>query len=223
MHAAAEPVGSLPRRPPEMSARSVFTRRLVAASGLEKRGFCTWLFLPGMFFLDKNKWWGNGGLRAAPHEGVDLCFYRSVEGECRRLGPQTCIPSLAAGEVLAVMGDFLGKSIIVHHPAWGDDGRRVCTLYGHTEPLAGLSPGVRLAAGDTLARLAQSPHAGGPGPHLHISLALVDRRVPAGELTWARLSRGSAALFLDPLDLIMGTGPPSASIPRTGGRIRPPG
>ncbi len=178
-------------------------RRLISANRLEDDGFSEWLFYPGMFFLDRNKWWGDGGPRQAPHEGVDFCFYRTSATDHRRLQPQARIPAVAAGRVLAIIDDFLGKSIIMHHPVleWGKD--RVCTIFGHTVPLAGLSAGEPIAAGEIVARLAACTRSRGPGPHLHVSLALIDRRRTGKELTWPALSRSRAALFLDPINLIM--------------------
>ena len=103
----------------------LFTRRLVAINNLDSDGFSHWLFHPGMFFLDENKWWGDGGRRRVPHEGVDLCFYRTAGAENRRLAPRTRIPAMADGRVLAIIDDFLGKSIILHHPRLGNGNDRV--------------------------------------------------------------------------------------------------
>ncbi len=185
-------------------------RRLVSANRLEDNGFSEWLFYPGMFFLDKKKWWGDGGPRQAPHEGVDFCFYRTSAADHRRLQPQARIPAVAAGRVLAIIDDFLGKSIIMHHPVldWGKD--RVCTIFGHTVPLAGLSAGEPIAAGEIVARLAACTRSRGPGPHLHVSLALIDRRLTGKELTWPALSRSGAALLLDPLPFVNGGVPQPA-------------
>ncbi len=194
-------------RPEAPPATCRFTRQLVSANRLADRGFSEWLFYPGMFFLDKNKWWANSGLRAAPHEGVDLCFYRTAAGEHRRLAPRTRVPAVADGEVLAVIDDFLGKSIIIHHRGWKDAHGRVCTIFGHTEPPAGLSPGDRVIAGEPVARLADALRTGGPGPHLHVSLALVDRRLSGKDLSWPTLSGSASVLFLDPLPLLTGDVP----------------
>jgi hypothetical protein len=190
---------------------SLFTRQFIAANRLGRRGFSNWLFYPGMFFLDRNKWWGDQGPRPTPHEGVDLCFYRTdTGGECR-LYPQARIPAVTGGRVLGIIDDFLGKSIVVHHAGQADNGWRICTIYGHTRPLAGLSTGSRVTAGEVIASLSHNGGPGGPGPHLHVSLALISDHLPAEGIDWPALNDPKMALFLDPLRSIMALHPLSMS------------
>jgi len=187
---------------PTQDGISPFTRRLIAANGLEHSGFSNWLFYPGMFFLDRNKWWGNGGPRRIPHEGRDLCFYRTHEGKQCRLGPQTRLPAITGGRVLRIIDDFLGKSIVVRHAGRTENGWRICTVYGHTQPLAGLSHGSTLESGEIIATLSESGRSKGPGPHLHVSLALVSGHLRAEYINWSSLGDPQMTVFMDPLSLI---------------------
>jgi len=68
--------------------------------------------------------------------------------------------------------------------------------------LLGLSPGTRIGAGEVIARLSHNGGPGGPGPHLHVSLALISDRLPPWRITWSKLSDPHLTVFLDPLGFI---------------------
>lgn len=193
-----------------------FTRQFTIINRLHEHGFSTWLFYPGMFFGDRNKWWGDGGKRSAPHEGVDLCFYRTSMGEQLRLDPASRIPAVAGGKVLRIIDDFLGKSIFIAQTDPTAGSCHIYTIYGHTRPLPGLAAGSTVGPGEMIASLSESGRPGGPGPHLHLSLALISDNLPPERVTWARLSDPRLAVFLDPIGFIICAG---NSAKNTAGRV----
>ena len=63
-----------------MLPRTRFCEYLVGLNNLDEQGFEKWVFQPGMLFHSTHRWWGNGGRRDHPHEGLDLCLYRDRSG-----------------------------------------------------------------------------------------------------------------------------------------------
>ncbi|NVM22508.1 MAG: hypothetical protein HWN68_12100 [Desulfobacterales bacterium] len=86
-----------------------FSEYLVRCNGLDELGFEEWLFHPGMLFGALDRWWADGGNRAKPHEGLDLCLYRGLGGHNRSLDERTKIPLTYDGEIVKIDDDFLGR------------------------------------------------------------------------------------------------------------------
>ena len=107
---------------------------LLSANGLAECGFEEWLFDPGMMFGSDRKWWGGGGPRTTPHEGLDLCFFRVGLSATRRLLAGTKIPAAFEGTVVHMCDDYLGKTVFVKHQGIADEDRHLFTIYGHTQP-----------------------------------------------------------------------------------------
>jgi murein DD-endopeptidase MepM/ murein hydrolase activator NlpD len=120
-------------------------------------GFQRWVFQPGMLFQAVQKWWGDQGPRAVPHEGLDLYGFADASGRVKTVDQQTQIPAAFAGQVVKIDRDFLGKSIYISHAIYGDDGRQLLSAVGHTIPKEGLKPGQQVAAGEIIAAVAGVP------------------------------------------------------------------
>jgi hypothetical protein len=179
-------------------ASSVFVRHnWVAGSGNVE-----WLFYLGMLFASTEKWWGAGGVRQSPHEGLDFCFFVDAEGDKKQLVATTNIPVLFDGEVAAVFEDFLGKTILVKHEQHLLDEEMFFTIYAHVSPLTHIKTGLRLSAGELLGRVAlpAKEHSKVPA-HLHLSVALVPKTVDAEMLDWRVLSQ-QPVILCDPLDIL---------------------
>lgn len=164
-----------------------------------------WEFLPGMRFGERAAWWRGAAARAADHEGLDICRYRTRDG--RRLGlvAGARVPAVWAGEVVAVVPDFLGVSVFVAHESRDGRGWRLHTAYGHVLPRAGLAPGSLLGDGEeigTIADTAARRHA--VPPHLHLTLALIDPAAGEGVLDWGALREKSRVQLLDPMIIMTG-------------------
>ena len=166
-------------------------------------GFKGWVFHPGMRFQALQKWWGDQGLRAVPHEGLDLYSFEEALGRVQTVDQQTQIPAAFAGQVVKIDRDFLGKSIYISHAIYSDDGRQLLSAVGHTIPREGLKTGQQVAAGEIIAAVA-----GFPGkksnlpPHVHLTFAWVPKDFSTDQLTWKNLGHDPGITLIDPLSVI---------------------
>ncbi len=183
--------------------KSKFFDYLLASNGPALAGFKSWLFQPGMEFNSRRTWWGEQQPRSCPHEGIDLCCFEDSRGQFRQVGPDLQIPATLAGKILKLAGDFLGESIYLSHEIMAADGRRLCTAYGHTRPLASLQVGQPVAAGEIIAALAaaQGKKTRVP-PHLHLTLAWIPLALDPDRLDWQNLGRDPAITLIDPLSVL---------------------
>jgi len=138
--------------------------------------------------------------RGGVHEGLDICWYRTVDGRRLSLAAGARVPVISGGEVVSVVEDFLGASVFVAHARRDSQGRQLHTIYGHIDPRAGLAPGSFLADGDAVGTIADaSRRKTAAPPHLHITLALIDRGGRPEPLDWDALRDRSRVLLLDPM------------------------
>ena len=72
-------------------------------------GFKQWVFQPGMRFQALQKWWGDQGPRAAPHEGLDLYSFEDGAAWSTLWISHTQIPAAFAGHIVKIQPDFLGN------------------------------------------------------------------------------------------------------------------
>jgi hypothetical protein len=158
--------------------------------------FSHFILQPGMLFSAPGKWWGDGGLRPRPHEGVDLHCYLNRAGHPGRLEPGILLPALATGRIIRIAEDFLGHSIFVIHELKDDSGKILLSIYGHVDPL--LSPEGEVVAGEILAAIAR-PRTPGVPAHLHLSMAWLPVDFPLNRLDWQTLDEASGVILLDPL------------------------
>ena len=164
-----------------------------------------------MRFAERAAWWRGGADRGAPHEGLDLCWYRTRDGRRLSLGAGALVPVAYAGEVVAAVEDFLGVSLFVAHGFGDDRGRLLHSIYGHLAPAPGLAPGSRLVEGAAVGVIAEtSGRSVAVSPHVHLSLALVAAGGSgAARLDWAGLRDPELALLLDPISILdAGAGTP---------------
>ncbi len=182
---------------------SGFAERLSCWNGLLEAGFATWEFLPGMRFAERAAWWRGGADRGSAHEGLDICWYRTVDGRRLSLGAGARVPVIYPGEIVSVVADFLGVSVIMAHEQRDRENRRLHTIYGHVRPDPGLEPGRILAVAAAVGSIAATTgNKNAVPPHLHIALALVDQEGGPARLDWEALRDRSRVLLLDPM-LIM--------------------
>lgn len=168
-------------------------------------GFQRWIFHPGMLFQAQEQWWGDQGLRAVPHEGLDLYSFEAAGGRVITVDHQTHIPAAFAGQVVKIDRDFLGKSIYIIHAISTGGGRQLLSAVGHTVPREGLKAGQPVAAGEIIATVSGFP---GPKsnlpPHLHLTFAWVPKDFRLDQLTWENLGRDPGITLSDPLPVILG-------------------
>ena len=167
-------------------------------------GFQRWVFHPGMLFQAQEKWWGDQGLRAVPHEGLDLYSFETDGGRVKTVDQQTQIPAAFAGQVVKIDRDFLGKSIYIMHAIYADDGRQLLSALGHTVPREGLKTGQQVAAGEIIAAVSDiSGKKSNLPPHLHLTFAWVPEDFRLDHLTWKNLGHDPGIRLIDPLAVIL--------------------
>ena len=142
-------------------------------------GFDRWRFRPGMAFGERTEWWGPRGRRRTLHEGLD--FIEGFTGSKVSLIPEG-VPAraIASGEVVATLDDFMGKTVILRHPAPSlpGGGEVFHTLLSHI--LTDGSPTSFIKKGDVLGRIGR--RAGiRIRPHLHLTGAWFPPDFPFAE------------------------------------------
>ncbi len=184
-----------------------FNEVLIRSNAFTERGFYEWAFYPGMLFLSRDRWWGNGGLRDRPHEGVDFCFYRDREGRIHSLSDTPlAIPVLYGGRVVQVVEDYIGTSLFVLHDIYDPHGNQLYTIYGHTDHAEGVKSGVAVEEGMIIATVADAGKKKAKMPsHLHLSIAWISPSYPHDHLDWKILTDQSTALLVDPLQVLKST------------------
>ncbi|MBI5559483.1 MAG: hypothetical protein HY885_17815 [Deltaproteobacteria bacterium] len=150
------------------------------------------MFLPGMAFGDREKWWAPGETRSSPHEGVDLYCYRAADGKDHFLRAGMKVPHLISGKVIAICRDFLGNSVFV----MGADGLfgSLLAVYGHIA--ARDICGDMVYKGDEAGVIASST--GAVPSHLHLSLLKIPAEFSVENLDWKYLNKCHGNLYLNP-------------------------
>jgi murein DD-endopeptidase MepM/ murein hydrolase activator NlpD len=183
---------------------SRFTQYMVRENGLDRRGFQAWVFLRAMLFGAEDKWWGDRGRRAFPHEGLDFCLFSDASRSLFRLEEGTRIPAMYDGTVVAIIDDFLGASIVLEHrlPRHRDP---FLTIYGHMAVRETLHVESAVREAEIIGTLAE------PGtspvrihPHLHVSLARPSESASYNNLTWRDLNNPGLFTMIDPLAVMAG-------------------
>jgi hypothetical protein len=180
---------------------------LISSNALAERGFHAWAFYPGMLFLSRDTWWGNGGMRDRPHEGVDLCFYKDREGIIHHLtDTPVAIPVLYEGTLVHLVEDYIATSLFVLHDIYDTKGNQLYTIYGHTDPSEELTQGASVKEGSIIATIADAGKKKAKmSSHLHLSIAWIPPSYPPERLNWKSLADQDTVLLVNPLPVIDGT------------------
>ncbi len=187
----------------ETIPKSTFKTLLVEYnSDLHTHGFKEWIFYPGMLFQDIETWWADNGFRPAPHEGIDLCFYRDNTGQVRRIGKRTKIPVMYTGKIVHTHDDFLGKSIYVKHGINNKGGNTLHTIYGHTIPGDYNVAGKSVCEGDIIAEAAL-PESSKIPTHIHLTMAWIPESLPSKKLNWDIIGNNRLVTLCNPLKYIV--------------------
>ncbi len=188
---------------PSAVPASRFCQRLVEQNKLGARQFAQWAFHPGMLFHSRQRWWGNGGFRNRPHEGIDLCLFIDQAGSVQILDRGAQIPAIYGGTVKTVIDDYLGKTIFIAHDIYDGTGTQLYTIYGHLEPRAGLAQGALLAEDENVGCISGIADRRLPIiPHVHISVAWIPEKFPPERLTWKMMNDSPEITLLNPLAVL---------------------
>lgn len=182
--------------------KSRFNEFFLTYNNFDKSGFNEWVFYPGMLFNDAYKWW-DAGVRKRPHEGIDICFYRDKSGIVRNLDERIKVPVMYSGEIVHIGDDFLGKSLYVGHTMYDDNGNKLHTIYGHTNPYPWINIGRILNEGDIMATIAETNKKGtGIFPHVHISVVWLPESFSKEHLGWETICISNEVVLCNPLEFI---------------------
>jgi len=183
---------------------SRFAEYIVRENGLDRRGFKEWVFLRTMLFSAEGKWWGDRGKRTSPHEGLDICLFSDASRSLLRLKEETRIPAMYDGQVVAIIDDFLGVSIVLEH-GLTDHGGTFLTIYGHVVVREGLCAGKAVREAEVIGTLVDPGMSRGDiYSHLHVSLARPSVSASYAGLTWRDLNDSQLYTMIDPLAVIGG-------------------
>lgn len=185
-----------------------------------------WLFYPGMLFGSSAKWWADWKTRYTAHEGIDIAFYRTMNGDIGSFNPYIAVPAMADGTILNICDDFLGQSVVIEHGWAGCTAHEMCdhekstvaAVYSHiciekslTDryqlpeerlPQNILKAGMAVTKGQIIGRVADtSMKKSGILPHLHISIIEISVNTPFNELNWELFANPDcdSVRFLNPL------------------------
>jgi hypothetical protein len=134
-------------------------------------GFTHWILRCGMFFGDRIEWWGDRARRRTEHEGLDFAEGAHACAKIRSIPEGTPARALADGEVVAILNDFLGKTIVMRHSGiTNETGSVFYTLLSHIRPTARLQDSV--VSGQLIGQVCKSTNVNVPA-HLHLSAAWI--------------------------------------------------
>jgi len=180
-----------------------FFKQVVNYNNLLEQGFMQWAFYPGMLFQSVERWWGNGGYRSTPHEGIDLCLYCDSSGNTHRLDMAARIPMMYKGLTKVIIEDSLGQTVFIAHEICNDAEKQLYSIYGHIEPPGRIAREMILEEGDIIGSIAGTEDRRFKIiPHAHISLAWISRNFPPAQLNWQSMNTSPDIMLLNPLDVL---------------------
>ncbi len=158
-----------------------------------------WIFYPGMLFRSRDKWWPDAGSRPTAHEGLDICYFTDGLGGKRQFDPGINVTVMAAGTVIAVCDDFLGRSVFLEHLSDG-----MISVYAHIIPLKTLRPGYKLSEGQVIGKVADTAGRKNRMPaHLHLTIMRIPVGLPGEQLNWNFICRSGRVTLFDPLTMMV--------------------
>jgi murein DD-endopeptidase MepM/ murein hydrolase activator NlpD len=160
----------------------------------KESGFEYWIFHPGMVFGDCIEWWGERCRRRTEHEGCDFAKgWKPGAGICH-IPEGVPVSAIAEGDAVAILDDFLGKTVVVRHPAiTRSNGDVFHTLLSHIQPLI-KEPGA-VAKGQILGRMSRSTNARVPA-HLHLTGAWIPETLVPDEIRMDHIHPAFAPIAL---------------------------
>ncbi len=176
-----------------------FHTRFNTLNNLSESALSEWLFHPGMLFGSDVKWWGDGESRDSPHEGLDFRTYKTRKTGICNVDETTLVPVLFNGEIVNIISDFLGQSVVVRHNYLNTDRKELYTIYGHIILSGKAVIGDIIREDTSIGSLAASRSV---PPHLHVSIAWVSGSINPQSLNWKTILDTETVTLIDPLAVI---------------------
>jgi hypothetical protein len=167
----------------------------------EESGLKSWVFSEGMLFLDRMEWWGTKNRRRTEHEGIDFALGKDA-GNVSSIPSGTPVRAIAGGEVVAILNDFLGKTILVQHSTIRNKANIFYTLYSHIQPVSDLP--AKAYQGQILGVVGESKSGSAP-MHLHLTAAWIPESILPGQLTMDHINHAFAPIVLVNLNELAAT------------------
>lgn len=176
---------------------SRFLEKISHLNGLGKGASIQWCFYPGMLFSSWDKWWDDFGTRSTIHEGIDITYYETQDGNQHQFTKTTQIPALDSGKILNICNDFLGQTLVIEHPESGvstketekTKGKIIIYAYAHINPNKLLKIGGFIQKDDPIATVCSTVKNPKLPPHLHLSCFEVPSEIPCNALNWDLFSK----------------------------------
>jgi hypothetical protein len=169
---------ALQSRPPDVIIAGF--REWLKTLGEESR-IQSWIFRKGMFFGDHGEWWGSKDRRRTEHEGLDFAEGMGIDGKTHEIPEGTPVRAIADGEFIALLDDFLAKTVVLRHPAIRhENGNILYTFYSHIIPANELTAAI--TRGMTIGRMGRSMSPRTPA-HLHITGAWIPQSIRPETIT----------------------------------------
>ncbi len=160
------------------------------------------LFHHGMLFSSQAKWWGDFGLRASIHEGIDITYYIDAQENFHNFDESIRVPAMESGIVLNICDDFLGQSIVIEpFRSTGKNDMRVIFVYAHINVMAHVFSNAIVMEHEVLASIGPNQKNPQLPPHLHFSCFEVPRKIRADALNWDFFTRTNQIRMIHPLFL----------------------
>jgi len=164
--------------PPDVFATNLpgWLKRFAADAGME-----SWTFRPGMVFGDRIEWWGDRNRRLSEHEGIDFAEGLCSKAQVRKIPEGTPVRALDNGEIISILDDFLGKTILVRHPSTvNKDGSVLYTQYSHILP--DVAAGSTIQKEQVVGRVGRLTESTAP-VHFHLAAAWIPLSIQPDALT----------------------------------------
>jgi murein DD-endopeptidase MepM/ murein hydrolase activator NlpD len=147
-----------------------------------------------MLFGDHAEWWANGYRRRTIHEVIDFAEGLAPDGKIKSIPEGAPVRAMADGEIVSVLDDFLGKTVVVRHSSLThENGEIFHTLYSHIQ-IAAESVG-SISKGGLLGRVGRSINTRTPA-HLHLTGSWIPKSIRSSEISMEYINPGFAPVIL---------------------------
>jgi hypothetical protein len=160
----------------------------------QESGLGRWAFRSGMLFGDPVEWWGACNRRRTVHEGIDFVEGFGLSGGKQAISENLPVRSIADGELVAILDDFIGKTVVVRHSSIKQlPGDVLHSFLSHIQPdIAGLGA---IDRGQLVGRVAK-PVSVRVSPHLHLTCAWIPEGLCVQEIGLDVIHPGFAPVAL---------------------------
>jgi hypothetical protein len=172
------------------------------ASLAKESGLESWIFRPGMLFGDSIEWWGGCNQRSTVHEGIDFAEgLHPVEGRSF-VAEGTPVRSIMDGQVVAILDDFIGKTVVMRHSAIKQlQGDVFHTFLSHIQPT--IEKMGQIAKGEILGKVGK-PASAKVSAHLHLTCAWIPDGIRIQGIGLDVIHPGFAPVVLIDLNKVVG-------------------